>query len=501
MLALKAKRSNKTLYLFAAVIVTAIAVIMAERQGVVDSDYFWHLTLGKSIWQNKAIPTQDTFSWLSPELNLQETAHSWLSSLILYAFSCISTNPVYGMLAFIAVTVFAYCLFIEYIWGRQIKDPFMNVLALALVTLPLDWAGRPQNIGLTLFAIGFYLLNKVYEEPDTKLRWLLPVVSVLWANLHGGALPILLAFNLLFLVLCFAPDINAFDIYNEKGDSKKRFRALFQVFLSDILAGLLNPYGIKLYIYFFVTNNETTKKYVSEWMPSHLANEVVFLCLAFLFLIVAYRMKVKLTEFAPYLCCLFMTAMYVRIRSYWVIVMTPLIYRFLTSLISAQENRMWKAGGRPNSSWAGNTKKYTIAAAAVLVLVSAVYAPSMANDRDKTGDYITADLVSYIQDLNPQRLYTSYNDGGYCIYHGIKSFADSRADLFPDDVIEASVNFAFMSYSTDTGMEDCLNQFDFDAILLRRSQSGPCIEYLNQLSGWTQGYKDDYFVVFVPSET
>ena len=39
MLALKAKRSNKTLYLFAAVIVTAIAVIMAERQGVVDSDY------------------------------------------------------------------------------------------------------------------------------------------------------------------------------------------------------------------------------------------------------------------------------------------------------------------------------------------------------------------------------------------------------------------------------------------------------------------------------
>ncbi len=162
---------------------------------------------------------------------------------------------------------------------------------------------------------------------------------------------------------------------------------------------------------------------------------------------------------------------------------------------------MWKAGGRPNSSWAGNTKKYTIAAAAVLVLVSAVYAPSMANDPDKTGDYITADLVSYIQDLNPQRLYTSYNDGGYCIYHGIKSFADSRADLFPDDVIEASVNYAFMSYSTDTGMEDCLNQFDFDAILLRRSQSGPCIEFMNQLSGWTQGYKDDYFVVFVPFET
>ena len=143
----------------------------------------------------------------------------------------------------------------------------------------------------------------------------------------------------------------------------------------------------------------------------------------------------------------------------------------------------------------------SVAAAAVLVLVSAVYAPSMANDPDKTGDYITADLVTYIQDLNPQRLYTSYNDGGYCIYHGIKSFADSRADLFPDDVIEASVNFAFMSYSTDTGMEDCMNQFNFDAILLRRSQSGPCIEYLNQLSGWTQGYKDDYFVVFVPSQT
>ena len=86
MLALKAKRSNKTLYLFAAIIVTAIAVIMAERQGVVDSDYFWHITLGKSIWQNKAIPTQDTFSWLSPELNLQETAQQPDSLRILLHF-------------------------------------------------------------------------------------------------------------------------------------------------------------------------------------------------------------------------------------------------------------------------------------------------------------------------------------------------------------------------------------------------------------------------------
>lgn len=51
MLALKAKRSNKTLYLFAAIIVTAIAVIMAERQGVVDSDYSgispWEKVSGK----------------------------------------------------------------------------------------------------------------------------------------------------------------------------------------------------------------------------------------------------------------------------------------------------------------------------------------------------------------------------------------------------------------------------------------------------------------------
>lgn len=61
------------------------------------------------------------------------------------------------------------------------------------------------------------------------------------------------------------------------------------------------------------------------------------------------------------------------------------------------------------------------------------------------------------------------------------------------DVVLEVNKFAFM--------EDCLNQFDFDAILLRRSQSGPCIEFMNQLSGWTQGYKDDYFVVFVPSES
>ena len=160
MLALKAKGSNKTLYQFAAIIVTAIAVIMAERQGVVDSDYFWHITLGKSIWQNKAIPTQDTFSWLSPELNLQETAHSWLSSLILYAFSCISTNPVYGMLAFIAVTVFAYCLFIEYIFLHTGRDNGFSLRTNQIDTTPEMVWGRYQRGQVGLFISDRFCIGK-----------------------------------------------------------------------------------------------------------------------------------------------------------------------------------------------------------------------------------------------------------------------------------------------------------------------------------------------------
>ena len=90
----------KALYFFAALLAAAVLVLEIEYRGIGDSDFYWHIVLGKEICTTHTIPVNDTFSWLSQELGLTETAHSWLGSVIVYLFSCIFSNPIYGLLLF-----------------------------------------------------------------------------------------------------------------------------------------------------------------------------------------------------------------------------------------------------------------------------------------------------------------------------------------------------------------------------------------------------------------
>lgn len=309
------QKRYKTLYFFAALIAAAISVLLIELGGIGDSDYYWHIVLGREICSTHTIPVADTFSWISQDLGLTETAHSWLSSIILYQFSRISSNPVVGLLIYSFITAFLYALFIEYAWAKELRDPFENCLFVTIVTALLSWTGRPQNIGMILFVVSFYLLNDLYRNPDSKRCWLLPILSLLWANLHGGSLPILFAFNVLFILMCYLPNINTFGLVNENEQKTKKVKTYIQILVASLLTGLINPYTYKLYYYFFLTNNEATKKYVSEWQPCELADIVAFFCLAFLFIVFASHKKVRITEFLPILCCLILTSRYVRIRT------------------------------------------------------------------------------------------------------------------------------------------------------------------------------------------
>lgn len=83
----------KALYFFAALLAAAVLVLEIEYSGIGDSDFYWHIVLGKEICATHTIPVNDTFSWLSQELDLTETAHSWLGSVIVYLFLVASQIP------------------------------------------------------------------------------------------------------------------------------------------------------------------------------------------------------------------------------------------------------------------------------------------------------------------------------------------------------------------------------------------------------------------------
>ncbi len=55
----------------------------------------------------------------------------------------------------------------------------------AMMATSIHWLARPHLFTM-LFAVIFYALLERVKDGQTRLLWALPLLTVLWTNLHGG---------------------------------------------------------------------------------------------------------------------------------------------------------------------------------------------------------------------------------------------------------------------------------------------------------------------------
>src|SRR6266498_2810854 len=148
------------------------------------NDFWWHLATGRAIITQGAIPVIDSFSYTQagqPFFN-----QGWLAQLLMYGMYQLGGSP----LIYIAqelVIALAYGLLLRLCLLRtgQVQ---LSVGLLLLTTLPLsfdNWLVRPQSYAFPLFA-GFLSILTEYRLGGKNRLWLLPLLMVLWVNIHGS---------------------------------------------------------------------------------------------------------------------------------------------------------------------------------------------------------------------------------------------------------------------------------------------------------------------------
>jgi len=149
----------------------ALACLMPAQ-----SDTFFHLRAGESIWQAGRVPLTEMFSATfngRPWLN-----HEWLSQLLLYALYA-SGGP------FLIVLTCGVCAFaalaISYRLMRSAFEVRLALLVGLIVVMTPEWAPRPQALSLALLMLTAWLVIR-----DRIL--FLPILMVVWANAHGVVL-------------------------------------------------------------------------------------------------------------------------------------------------------------------------------------------------------------------------------------------------------------------------------------------------------------------------
>jgi hypothetical protein len=123
------------------------------------------------------------------------------------------------------------------------------VFALAAPALAL----RPQLVGMALFAVTLVVVDDRRRRPS--LLWALPLLAIVWANVHGS-------FFLAPLVLGLA-------WLEDLSERSAQARRTLLVGLASAVAACLTPFGPSVWAYAvgLSTNPEVTRR-ITEWQPT-----------------------------------------------------------------------------------------------------------------------------------------------------------------------------------------------------------------------------------------
>ncbi|MFC1706438.1 hypothetical protein ACFL59_06375 [Planctomycetota bacterium] len=155
----------------------------------IDTDLWYHLNTGRYIVEHGALPTDAFHSFITPSPPWLD--YFWLFQVLVYA---VHTAGGYAGLVFLRATLFAGLCTVVFAYlrdgGLSTRRGFLIVAVTAVIALflqPRYILVRPHTVSYFLIALFIYVL-----ERKPRYAPALPLVAVLWVNLHGVMYPILL---------------------------------------------------------------------------------------------------------------------------------------------------------------------------------------------------------------------------------------------------------------------------------------------------------------------
>lgn len=251
-------------------VILAISIFLILLQKVYEPDTFWHIKTGEIILKTKAIPQKDIFSFVTE--NKDWTPPEWLSDVVFYL--------VYKAGGFVLLNIFTiilYGLCFLLLFYILIKRGVTAVVSSTIVTVAAIAAcerSQPRPHIFTYFFLALMtLLIDEYRLKGRKYIFLLPIISLFWANLHPeSAMAVLIFLTIIIMEIIkiylnrYIPEKYPFlRIENEQTFS--RITGLFIIFLLTLIANFINPQGYKIFDFLFRHPDVITKLEINEFLP------------------------------------------------------------------------------------------------------------------------------------------------------------------------------------------------------------------------------------------
>lgn len=446
--------------------ILAIVLLYAANTPVDNADGIWHTALGREIKDPRKVPSYTQW-YFEPPPKYKDRDYQWLSEMFLFrlykkgGWRLVKTIKVLTILIIMIVLIGI----IQREELNALKGAVLLIITMA--TTGIMWSIRPTMFSNLFFSILVLLLF----SGKKKLFLLIPLIFIIWVNLHPAV------FIGLYALFVYA--------LGDLITKKEVDLMVWGIIPVSILAMCVNPYGIRIFeLPFAFFQDREMLGQIIEWLPYMNLYFIGFLLFFVFVAIISSPPKFNLVLWitAFFLLPLIST----RHQPLFGIASLPFLARQIKGIKMPY----------PINQWVESFKRYDAGFRYPIWLISAFVFLSIWNayhpdDAFKNRDY-PVEAVNVLKTSEAKRIYVAPLWTGYVILHKGKEqriFFDwkepYRTDLFyAVDILETG----------GPGWKGVVKAYRIDGFLLPKSH--PMVKVLRREKGW-QCMSEEDGMVFV----
>jgi hypothetical protein len=446
------------------------------------NDTYWLINTGKYILNN-GLPSTEPFTI---HQGLHFMAQQWLTTIVFHVgYQKAGVAGVH----LIVIGICSILLFVIYRLAFHLSAGKKMVAAYVTVFIGIFIGPfivpRPQIFSLLLFVLEISILEYHVRSKKKPLAvtGALALLSVALINFHAAMWPVFFVLFIPYIIDSFKFQLGRIE---GQGYPKK---PLWAALILSLICGFANPYGLQGMLYFFNSYgdsviNGNVVEMLSPDFKSTLGIFVFAVALAVFFTYMVRRGTTRLRFVLITIGTLYMGFSSWRSFSLFVVFGFVFLSYYLKDM---------------DLSHAMPARRRTILLIFAFPLVLAGRISNIKNMDAAEIRHKPVAAVGYILksvDLSKIRLYNSYETGGYIEFSGIKTFIDSRAEVFTKklngkedifkDYVEASTGKQYYA--------DLIKKYAFTHFLVGREESWN--NFLKHDRRYRAIYQDKNYIVY-----
>lgn len=490
-LLLKAHNTKKSFRIIMVIGAVFLASILIYSR-LFANDACWLIATGKYIFNN-GFPK---FEPLTYHVGLEFTSQQWLSAVIFYLIynklGIIYLDIFIGIIGGVIVFLFYYlCMIVSR------NNTIVSLLAtgLAWICIDLFLMPRPQVFSYSIFILELIILEKYTINNNKKILFYLPLLSMLLINFHAAMWPV-------FFILLVPYIIDGTGLSFLLVIKAQKYPIKWLIILSGIsvVCGLVNPYGVKNMYYTLISyNNEIIKFSITEMSSPDFKTTFGYLFFIIIMTVVLGYIfykdgKTTLRYALLSIGTLFMALSSNRSIMLFIITAIPFLTYYLNDC-------RLKFNYYVKNTMIGDDvfKVLIVLIVCVVLMISGIYnafnKDQVITNRDDI--VLKAPTEFLLRNLKvTDRLYNEFETGGYLEMMGIKTFIDSRAEVFIKAMNKKEDILKDYTYSITGKLnyKDFVNKYNFNYLLVSNEKLMDV--YLSKDKMYSVVYKDSNYKIF-----